>query len=161
MNTKPSRHKPQPATTIPLPEKTTHYPEPFAQQVAGRKKRKLGDHFGLTHFGVNLTELAPGAVSALKHHHSHQDEFIYVLSGHPTLILGDDSYTLNPHDCYGFPANTGIAAQLINTTNEPAVLLEIGDRTPGDQVTYPDDDLQAVQQDDGQWKFLHKDGQPY
>ena len=51
-------------TQIPPPHKKTVYPHPFASRVAGRTKRKLGDHFGLTNFGVNLTELAPGAFSA-------------------------------------------------------------------------------------------------
>ncbi|MGB0563708.1 MAG: hypothetical protein ACPGVO_18205 [Spirulinaceae cyanobacterium] len=38
---------------------------------------------------------------------------------------------------------------------------EMGDRTPGDQVDYPQDDLQAVLTSVGQWQFLHKDGKPY
>lgn len=75
------------AVSVPLPDKKTVYPQPFASQVDGRTKKKLGDHFGLTHFGVNLTELAPGAISALLHHHSKQDEFIYILEGTPTLLL--------------------------------------------------------------------------
>ena len=62
------------------------YPEPFASRMAGRVKHPLGDLFGLTHFGVNLTRLAPGAVSALRHAHTRQDEFILVLEGHPTLV---------------------------------------------------------------------------
>jgi len=38
--------------------------------------------------------------------------------------------------------------------------LEIGDRTPGEQASYPDDDIQAVQIN-GQWRFARKDGAPY
>ena len=66
------------------------YPEPFASRTAGRLKRPLGAPFGLTNFGVNLTRLAPGACSALRHAHSRQDEFIYVLEGEPTLITDAD-----------------------------------------------------------------------
>jgi uncharacterized cupin superfamily protein len=69
------------ATDAPLRATQTSYPAPFAVRVAGRAKRPLGDLFGLTNFGVNLTRLAPGACSALRHAHSHQDEFIYVLRG--------------------------------------------------------------------------------
>jgi uncharacterized cupin superfamily protein len=47
--------------------------------MQGREKRPLGDLFGLTNFGVNLTTRAPGAVSALRHAHTTQDEFIYIL----------------------------------------------------------------------------------
>jgi uncharacterized cupin superfamily protein len=51
--------------------------------MAKRQKRLLGDLFGLTNFGVNLTRLTPGGESALLHRHRHnkQDEFIYVLEG--------------------------------------------------------------------------------
>src|SRR6185436_4007497 len=64
----------------------TQYPEPFASRVAGREKRALGDAFGLTNFGVNLTRLAPRAVSSLRHAHIRQDELVYILEGRPTLI---------------------------------------------------------------------------
>ena len=70
--------------------KPTNYPEPFASRMAGREKRPLGDPFGLRNFGVNLTRLAPGGSSALRHAHSKQDEFVYILAGHPTLITGRD-----------------------------------------------------------------------
>ena len=59
--------------------KPSVYPEPFASQMSGREKRALGDVFGLQNFGVNLTRLAPGAGSSLRHAHTRQDEFIYIL----------------------------------------------------------------------------------
>ncbi|MDZ7871184.1 MAG: cupin domain-containing protein [Rheinheimera sp.] len=62
-------------------QKPSVYPPPFAAMMQGRQKRVLGDLFGLQNFGVNLTELAPGAMSALRHHHHTQDEFIYILEG--------------------------------------------------------------------------------
>lgn len=139
----------------------TSYPAPFAALVEGRIKRKLGDYFGLKNFGVNLTELRPGAISALVHHHSKQDEFIYVLEGHPTLVLGDEENLLRPGDCYGFKAGSGIGSQLINRSSESVLYLEIGDRSVGDEVIYPKDDLKAVQLADGCWLFSHKDGRPY
>jgi uncharacterized cupin superfamily protein len=49
---------------------------------------------------------------------------------------------------------------LINETNEEVVYLEVGDRSPGDEGSYPDDDLKAVLVA-GKWKFTHKDGTPY
>jgi len=153
--------KPIAACRIEPPNVKTSYPPPFAALVEGRIKRKLGDYFGLSNFGVNLTELRPGAVSALAHHHSKQDEFIYVLKGCPTLVLGDEEYPLRPGDCYGFKAGSGVESQLINRTAEDVSYLEIGDRTPGDEVVYPRDDLKAVQLDDGRWLFRHKDGRPY
>ena len=96
------------ATDAPPRTRKSVYPAPFAERMAGREKRPLGDLFGLTNFGVNLTRLAPGAQSALKHAHARQDEFVYVLEGHPTLYLDDRSIALAPGMCAGFPAG-GVA----------------------------------------------------
>ncbi|HXH65548.1 MAG TPA: cupin domain-containing protein [Mariprofundaceae bacterium] len=136
------------------------YPEPFASRMQGREKRPLGDLFGLTNFGVNQTRLAPGASSALRHAHSKQDEFIHILSGRPTLLTDEGETELAPGMCAGFKAGTGNGHCLVNRTAEDVIYLEIGDRTPGDAVSYPDDDLRA-ELVDGQWRFMHKDGRPY
>lgn len=136
------------------------YPEPFASRMQGRVKKTLGDLFGLSHFGVNLTHLAPGAVSALRHAHTLQDEFIYVVQGTPTLVTDAGETLLAPGMCAGFKAGTGDAHCLVNRSEHEVVYLEVGDRTPGDSATYPDDDLQATMVD-GAWRFTHKDGTPY
>jgi uncharacterized cupin superfamily protein len=152
---------PMSAESIPVPQQKTIYPQPFAALVEGREKRKLGDFFGLSNFGVNLTRLTPGAVSALLHRHSKQDEFIYVLEGTPTLVLGEEEFVMSPGDCFGFRAGAGVAHQVANRSAAPAVILEIGDRTKGDEPEYPKDDLKAVQLADGTWSLTHKDGRPY
>src|SRR5499425_2496347 len=119
------------AVEAPLRAKPSNYPEPFASQMAGRRKQPLGDLFGLSNFGVNLTRLAPGAVSALRHAHSKQDEFVYVLQGQPTLHTDEGHTPLAPGMCAGFRAGTGNGHRLINSTADEVVYLEIGDRTPG------------------------------
>jgi uncharacterized cupin superfamily protein len=148
------------STDAPLRTKPSNYPEPFAARMSGRVKQPLGELFGLTNFGVNLTRLAPNAVSALRHAHSKQDEFIYILAGHPTLQTDEGKTQLAPGMCAGFKAGTGNAHNLINTTATEVVYLEIGDRTAGDEATYPDDDLQAALVG-GKWVFTHKDASPY
>ena len=148
------------AAEAPPRTKPSVYPEPFASRMAGRRKHPLGDLFGLTSFGVNLTRLAPGAVSALRHAHTRQDEFVYILQGHPTLHTNEGRTPLSPGMCAGFKAGTGNAHHLVNETEEDVVYLEVGDRTPGDEGTYPDDDLKAMMVG-GKWKFVHKDGAPY
>lgn len=140
--------------------KPSNYPEPFASRMNGRLKRPLGDVFGLSNFGVNLTRLAPGSVSALRHAHSAQDEFIYILEGRPTLLTDAGETELMPGMCAGFRAGSGDGHQLINRTSEDVLYLEVGDRSPGDTVSYPDDDLQAILIE-GKWRFAHKDGTPY
>jgi uncharacterized cupin superfamily protein len=136
------------------------YPEPFAKLMNGRMKRQLGDFFNLKKFGINLTLLKPNGISALKHSHSKQEEFIFILSGHPILHLGSKEIQLSPSSCAGFSPN-GPAHKLENRTNEEVWYLEVGDREIGDQVTYPDDDLLAKMNEQGSWIFTHKDGLPY
>jgi uncharacterized cupin superfamily protein len=138
----------------------TNYPEPFASRMAGRDKRPLGDLFGLANFGVNITRLAPGGASALRHAHTKQDEFVYILEGRPTLVTDAGRTVLQPGMCAAFKAGSGDAHCLINETDADVVYLEIGDRTAGDAVTYPDDDLTVVRVD-GQRRMAHKDGSPY
>jgi uncharacterized cupin superfamily protein len=139
----------------------TIYPPPFDARVNGRYRRRLGELFGVGNFGVNLTELAPGTCSALSHHHTKQDEFVYVMQGTLVLLLDGEAFTLNAGDCYGFKAGNGIGHQLVNRSDAPATYLEVGDRTPGDAVEYPDDDLKLLDKPDGSWQVFHKDGRPY
>ena len=148
------------AAEAPPRTKPSNYPEPFFSRMAKREKRQLGDLFGLRNFGVNLTTLAPGGESALLHRHSKQDEFIYILAGEPTLVTDVGETRLAPGMCAGFPAR-GVAHQLVNRTDTDVVYLEMGDRTAGDEGSYPRDDLEAVMDGEGRWAFRHKDGSPY
>jgi uncharacterized cupin superfamily protein len=116
--------------------------------------------FALHNFGVNLTRLAPGACSALRHAHTKQDEFIYILEGSPVLVTDAGETQLSPGMCAGFRAGTGDGHQLLNRTTKDVLYLEVGDRTAGDSATYPDDDIQAILVN-GAWQFTHKDGTPY
>ena len=148
------------ATEVATRSKPSLYPETFALMMQGREKRQLGDLFNLANFGVNLTRLAPGSSSALRHSHSKQDEFIYVLEGHPTLYTDEGATPLSPGMCAGFRAGTGNAHHLVNESDLDAIYLEVGDRSKDDKAEYPDNDLKAELMD-GVWRFTHKDGTPY
>jgi uncharacterized cupin superfamily protein len=144
-----------------LPEQSaTGYPEPYKARVAGRHRRRLGEAVGLKNFGVNLTRLDPGAESSMRHWHSKQDEFIYVLEGEVTLVTDAGRQKLASGTAAGFPAGKADGHQLINETDRPAVYLEVGDRTPGDGASYSDVDL-AAHLVDGKWVYTRKDGSPY
>jgi uncharacterized cupin superfamily protein len=140
--------------------KRSIYPEPFASRMQGREKRVLGDLFGLANFGVNLTRIAPNGSSALRHAHAKQDEFIYILSGDAVLVTDEGETLLTAGMCAGFKAGTGNGHQLVNRSAADVLYLEVGDRSAGDAVSYPDDDLQADFVE-GAWQFSHKDGSPY
>lgn len=150
-----------PAREIPKRPNKSIYPEPFSSRVSkGREKHVLGDFFGLKNFGVNLTTLEPGSESSLLHRHSHQDEFIYIVEGTPTLRTETEEFLLAPGMCAGFPAG-GVAHQLVNLSNTTVVYLEVGDRSPDDVTNYPNDDIVATFGADRKWIFTRKDGTPY
>ncbi|HEY8682015.1 MAG TPA: cupin domain-containing protein [Rhodanobacter sp.] len=137
--------------------KGSNYPVPFAEHAGMRIKQALGNAGGLTDFGVNLTRLPPGAWSSQRHWHTHEDEFVYVLSGTLTLITDAGEQTLHANDCAAFPKNIPDGHHLINRSEEMAIYLEIGSRAEHDACNYPDIDLHAHSQDG----YTHKDGTPY
>jgi uncharacterized cupin superfamily protein len=156
----PSKSSAIAALEAPPRTKPSNYPEPFRSMMAGRTKRPLGDLFGLANFGVNIVTLSPGAVSALRHAHTKQDEFIFVVSGSPALYTDAGRQQLEAGMCTGFQAGTGDAHRLVNESAHDVVYLEVGDRSAGDEAAYPDDDLVAKLQA-GEWQYAHKDGAPY
>jgi uncharacterized cupin superfamily protein len=149
------------AVSVPPARATRGYPEPFAARVAGRERRALGDAFGLSNFGVNLTRLPPGGMSALRHTHTREDEFIYILEGEPILATDAGETQLRPGMCAGFKAGSGDAHHLVNRGGDDVVYLEIGDRNPADTVIYPDDDIGRALRPNGERVFVHRDGTPY
>jgi|SRR6185436_14979970 len=149
------------AADAPPRARPAGYPAEMMAMVEGRLKRPLGDLFGLANFGVNLTRLAPGAYSALRHAHAKQDEFVYVLEGEAVLIADSGETILKAGMCAGFKAGTGDAHHLHNRSQKDVLILEVGDRSAGDSVTYPDNDVLAVFGPDGKWKYSRKDGTPY
>jgi uncharacterized cupin superfamily protein len=148
-----------PAMSLPAVKRSL-YPEPFRSRMGDRVKRRLGEAFGLTHYGVNLVELGPGAQSALRHWHTLEDELVYVLSGELVLITNAGEQVVTAGMCVGFPAGATNAHHLVNRSDQPASYLEIGDRAPADQAHYPDDDLLWLDTPAGRVAG-HKDGTPY
>jgi uncharacterized cupin superfamily protein len=143
------------------PRTGSSYPEPFGKQVELRSKRALGDLFGLTSYGVNLVELLPGTWSSQRHWHTHEDEFIYVLSGELILVTDGGEQLLTAGMVAGFPAGESNGHHLINNGQAVASYLEIGNRHRDDEVYYPDVDLQLTRDRDGGHVFTHRDGKPY
>ena len=138
----------------------TNYPLAFQALVNGRHRRALGDAAGLSNFGVNLTRLEPGAASAQRHWHTLQDEFVYIIEGEATLVTKAGDQTLTAGMAAGFPAGRADGHHLVNRGAGDVLYLEVGDRTPGDEVDYPDIDLKRRYRD-GESRFVHDDGTPY
>jgi uncharacterized cupin superfamily protein len=143
------------------PRSTSGYPEPFRSRVLPREKRALGDALGLSMVGVNLTTLPPGKESSMRHYHTREDEFLFVIEGEVTLRSDEGEQLLTAGMCAGFPAGTKNGHQLVNHSDRPARYLEVSNRDPNDTAEYPDVDLAYRKQEDGRPHFTHKDGTPY
>src|SRR4029077_21017226 len=88
-----------------VPERTgSAYPEQFQDAVRARRKRALGNELGLMHYGVNLVTVPPGTWSALRHWHTRQDEFVFILEGELVLVTDGGEQTLRAGMAAGFPA---------------------------------------------------------
>jgi uncharacterized cupin superfamily protein len=137
------------------------YPEPYRSRVLPREKRALGDALGLKTIGINHTVLAPGKESSMRHWHTHEEEFVYVLSGEVVLRTDGGEQVLTPGMCAGFPASadgkTGDGHQLINRGVVPAVYLEVSNRDARDQAFYTEVDLH-FHGADAAVQFTRKDG---
>ncbi|GAB3399448.1 cupin domain-containing protein [Massilia agilis] len=139
--------------------KGTNYPEQFAGPMKDRIRQRLGDAAGLTQFGVNLLQLSPGSWSAQRHWHSHEDEFVYIVSGEVVLVTDEGEQVMRAGDCAGFPAGVPNGHHLVNRSDKVAVCLEVGTRNPQqDRAEYPDIDMVCHPGRDG---YHHKDGTPY
>ena len=142
------------------PRTGSGYPEPYRSRVLPREKRPLGNALGLTKIGINQTILPPGKESSMRHWHTHEEEFVYVLSGEVVLITDAGEQTLTPGMCAGFPLGTRDGHQLVNRGTVPAVYLEISNRDPADKAHYPDVDL-MYQGKDAAVMFTRKDGSKF
>lgn len=137
------------------------YPEPYSSRVLPRYRRRLGDALGLTLIGINHTTLPPGKESSMRHWHTHEDEFIYVLEGEVVLRTSAGEQLLRAGMCAGFPARAEDGHQLINRSDRPAVYLEVSNRDKADTAHYSDADVDLV------WspphavgRFTRRDGTP-
>jgi len=138
----------------------TGYPTEFSDNCRLREKKVLGDLFNLTQFGVNLTTLPPGQWSALRHWHQNEDEFIYVVSGELVLVDDDGEHVLRAGMCAGFQAGVKNGHHIINKSDQPASIMEVGTRAETEHVEYPDVDLVAEKDENG-FRFSNQKGEMY
>lgn len=135
------------------------YPPPYDKAMEGRSSMKLGDAGGLTQFGANLIILAPGAKSSLRHWHTHEDEFVMMVSGTCMLVQDAGETEMQPGDCAAFPAGVEDGHCFVNHTDTEARFLVVGTRAPRELGVYSDIDM-MVEVTDGAFNFTRKDGGP-
>ena len=61
-------------------------PSPIVRACLPREKRALGNALGLTQDRHQSHHLPPGKESSMRHWHTHEEEFIFVLSGEVVLV---------------------------------------------------------------------------
>ncbi len=144
---------------IPL-DTGTNYPPPYSDAVKGRQRKRMGNAVGLDQFGVNLCRLKPGAASSQRHWHTHEDELVYMLEGEVVLCEDGGETVLRPGDAAGWKAGAPNGHCLINRSDRDAVFLEVGARSPREQVEYPDVDMRMIRDEKG-GRCVHKSGEPY
>lgn len=119
------------------------YPPPHDEKCRGRRTWTLTRRYGLTQFGVNRVELAPGAWSTQRHWHKTNDEVVVVVSGELVLVTDLGEETLRAGDCVAFRAGDPNPHHLQNRGREPAVFYDIGGRDWNDVSTFPDAGFEA------------------
>ena len=143
-----------------LPLKTgSGYPAPFKPPVAARSWRPLGDHAGISQFGVNLVELPPGCWSSQRHWHSREDELVYVLEGELVLVTEAGEQTVAAGQAAAFPGGKADGHHFINRGTATARFLAVGSRIKEDECHYPDIDLHVGPGPDGDL-WTDKKGNP-
>ena len=138
------------------------YPAPFDEPCLKRERISPGDAAGLTQFGAHIITLAPGAWSSQRHWHSAEDEFIYILKGHPTYIDDNGPQPLSPGDITAHKAGDPNSHHLKNETSERVKFLIVGGRAPHtDYCRYPDIDLDLPDNGTPKRVYQRKDGTLY
>jgi uncharacterized cupin superfamily protein len=134
--------------------------DPATAPVSGEKglcTLHLSQAGGLTQFGAYFDTLDPGAWSGLRHWHSAEDEFIYLLSGTATLRDDNGMTDLFPGDAVCWPHGQPNGHHLTNRGDVPARWLIVGSRCRGDICTYPDDGRRQINEATT-WRIEAADG---
>jgi uncharacterized cupin superfamily protein len=131
----------------------SNYPEPYRARVLPRDVRRLGDALGLTRIGVNLVFLQPGKESSMRHWHTREDEFVFVVAGELVLRTDAGEQLLAAGMCAGFAAGSTDGHQLLNRSARPAAYLVVSNRDAADSAYYSDADVDMI------WSPPHAPGQ--
>ncbi|WP_417720949.1 cupin domain-containing protein [Salipiger sp.] len=108
---------------------------------------------GIGQFGAYLEVLEPGAVSAERHWHEVEDEFLYMLEGEAVLIESGGETPLRPGDACCWPGGVADGHQVANRGTLPCRYLIMGTRPAADRCHYPDLGHTQIDDEDG-WRVV-------
>lgn len=140
----------------------TRYPEPYDRKCNARITVELSDGGDLTQFAVHHVTLPAGKWASQRHWHSHEDEFVYILSGECVLIDDAGETILKSGDCTAHKAGEANGHHLVNKSQADVEFLIVGTRNPQeDHCHYPDINLDLPANGEAMRTFSRKDGSPY
>ncbi|AUN99837.1 cupin domain-containing protein [Bacteriovorax stolpii] len=98
----------------------------------------VGKLLGLQKIGIHIELIHPGRRTSWPHAESAEEEFAFVLEGHPDVWINGVLHPLAPGDFVAFPAGTGIAHTFLNNTDKNVLLLVGGERPKKEnKIIYP------------------------
>jgi uncharacterized cupin superfamily protein len=128
-------------------------PEGFRAGLA-----RLGKALGGEDSGISVYELPPGQAVCPYHYEVGEEEWLIVLSGHPTLRHPDGSDGLAPWDVVRFPKGPEGAHRISNETGETLRVLMFSTVIHPTATVYPDSDKIGVWTGDPETDLLfHRD----
>ena len=98
--------------------------------------RDLSERAGLGVLQIYHETLLSGRRSSSPHYHTKREEFVYVLSGSPSVWLNGKIQTLSTNECVGFKPGDGLFHMIFNESDQPALLLVVSNNVEGDEVIY-------------------------
>ena len=110
-----------------------HYPESDELLSIGSP---FGRAFGFRRLGIHHEVLKPGRRTSWPHAEKTEEEFVFVIEGHPQAWIDGEVYDLSPGDAVGFVPGTGIAHTFINNSDVDVRLLVVGDTNRDDNKCY-------------------------
>ena len=138
------------------------YPDPYRSRVLPREVRRLGDALGLTRIGVNLVRVLPGKESSMRHWHTREDEFVYMVEGELVLRTQGGEQLLRAGMCAGFAAGSDDGHHFINRGEQPAVYVVVSNRDPEDTAYYSDADVDLMWSPPlARGRMTRRDGTPW
>ncbi len=98
----------------------------------------IGKKLGLLKIGIHIELIYPGRRTSWPHAESLEEEFAYVIEGHPDVWIDGHLHALVPGDFVAFPSGTGIAHTFLNNTDKNVLLLVGGEANKKEnKIVYP------------------------